>query len=671
MTEDKNISNNSENQNNDAKNIKVRTEHKSGLSDFIQRPLPNREELDGFEKTIKSKNKDGEIEENLSDIYKDKKGKMVDVSKLNIKRKKGFWHQFFNFILVLLFISLLLYGVYWFFIDNKEDNKNIHFNIQAPKSVLAGEEFYYTVEIFNPSEYEIRDLSLDMNFSDNFIYLDSDLNPVNNYTWNLDNLKAKERTQLEIKGMIIDKASSPNVSQAIITYMPSNFSSYFQETKDINTLVSSHGFGLDFDYLDTALVGELQEVSLLFDQNKSNYIKDFNLQFQVPDNIEIIQPDLEEDSSKSNLNINVKSDNIWSIDGFKDSYDVQELKFHYRVKEKKQDKEQIGLIFSNNVNNKNYQFFQKNIDLKVMKSDLNVSLMVNGAKSDETVNFGDDLNYRLVYQNKGEVAMENVTIMLVVDSSLVDWNEVIDENKGLKNNNTIAWSKVQIPDLAQINPEESGSIDLILPIKDFQESYIGQDMKIKSYAQFNMENSDDFAEDLDNRSNEIISHLNSDLSIEESVLYYSENNMNVGSGPIPPEVGETTMLRVYWDLSNNLHDLSDVIVSLDLPDYVKFEETKRVDSGNFNYNEEDNLVEWDLGSMSNNIYQNKAEFDISINPRLKDEDKILIISPGANVSAVDEVTKSKLETSSPPTTTKLEEDDIVNSSMNNDGRVKP
>lgn len=658
---------NQDNKNNNDKKINVRREEKSTLSDFVKRPLPNDEELNNFENNIKEQGRNEEIEENLNDIYKDKKGEMVDVSKLKIKAKKSWWFKLFRFLFIIAFIFALLYMAYWYFYESNMDSKNIDLRVNGPESIVAGEEFTYTVEIFNASDTEILDMQLDMNYADNFIFIDSskDTDGANN-SWYLGDLESKERLQFDITAMIIGQAGTPNPSQAILTYMPGNFSSQFQEIVDINTLIESHGFNVDFDYLSTALVDETHEVSMLFAQEDNNYINSFDLKIETPENIEIILPK-EEDIKESDLQIISQERNTYRISGFDRKYSAQELKFKYRVNEKLNDEEKIDFVFLQNVNNNEYVFLRESIDLKIMKSDLNLNLIINGSKNGEPVDFGENLNYSLNYQNKGEVAIEDLTIMLVVDSDLVDFANIEDKNNGVIGANTIAWSKEQIPDLAEIEPEEEGNIDIILPLKEFQESYIGQDLEVNSYAQFSMKDNEESLDNQDNRSNEIVNQVNSDLNLEETILYFNEENIPVGSGPLPPQVGEISVFRVYWEINNNLHDLEDIIVELTLPEHVEYEGIKSIDTGKLNYNSQNRQIVWDIESLSTDKHNILAEFEISITPSEEDEDKILILSPGAKIRATDRVTSDTLSMKSGASTTKLEEDEIAN--LSSDGRV--
>jgi len=63
-----------------------------------------------------------------------------------------------------------------------------------------------------------------------------------------------------------------------------------------------------------------------------------------------------------------------------------------------------------------------------------------------------------------------------------------------------------------------------------------------------------------------------------------------------------------------------------------------------------------------------AELNISLTPSEGDRNKILVLSPGTSISAMDTETKDTISKRIGPTTTKLEDDDIAG--LNNSGIIQ-
>jgi hypothetical protein len=287
-----------------------------------------------------------------------------------------------------------------------------------------------------------------------------------------------------------------------------------------------------------------------------------------------------------------------------------------------------------------------------------------------------------VYANKGETNMKNVVIMAVLESDFLDWVTLVDENKGVEKGNSIIWTKEEIPDLAELKPGQEGMIDFAFTLVSFEEKYLNHsvnDFQVKSYAQFNIGESEDTPSEeeesqeeknteVDNKSNTIVNKINSDLSLKEEVRYFSEDNLPVGNGPLPPQVGEETGLKVYWVLTNNLHELQDAKIEVSLPPYVNWSDKNRTSVGIISYDSANHKVVWDIGRLPVTVYRADAEFNISIIPEENDRNKIMVLLPGSKASSIDAETRGVIENTTKAKTTKLEDDEIAG--MSSDGRVR-
>jgi len=674
---------------NDSQEIKINRKEKSGLAEFTERPLPTEEEVKKFEEIISAADsdadeepfdsfskikagKDEEIEDGLSEIYQDDNGDVVNVKKLDIKKKHGFVYWFFNGLFFLLLLSFIGYGFYYYIYKGGSDATAIGFDIKGEDKVMAGEEFFYTIDYKNLTSIGINNIAIELNYPDNFIFLDSSpLAQTKNNIWHLNNLDAYDSGNIKIKGKIVDKAGASGLIAGKITYMPDNFSSEFEKEASFSTEVKDIGVNLDFSYPSTVLVGNINEIEIYLSRQESNYFENFIMKIEEPENIEIVEAALSENNPKgSKLEIDKIKDNVWRIGGY--GNEEEEILVKYKIKEKKSDNENIILVFKqDNEEEEEFIFFEKDINVEIMKSDLNLTLIVNGSKNDQTMNFGDKLNYSIVYANKGETSMKDVVVMAVLESDFLDWTTLKDESKGREKGNTLSWSKEEIPAFEELGVNKEGTIDFSINIMNFREMDLGKNFQVKSYAQFSIGDVDQPVgeeTDNDNRSNVVINRINSDLTLKEEVRYFSEDNIPVGTGPLPPKVGEATSFKVYWVLTNNLHELREVQVAVSLPDYVSWDDKNRTSVGNVLYDKESHEVIWQIGRLPVTAYRADAEFNISITPTEDDKNKIMVLLPEAKIKAVDNETGDNISKNTEAKTTKLDDDEIAN--INSDGRVE-
>lgn len=298
----------------------------------------------------------------------------------------------------------------------------------------------------------------------------------------------------------------------------------------------------------------------------------------------------------------------------------------------------------------------------MVKNDLNLSLIINKSDKDQGVNFGQVMNYSLSYANKGQKPLEDVVIMAVIEGDAVDWNSLKDLNKGQHTGNNLVWTKTAIPELASLAPGDTGIIDWSMAVKELAKiTNKNFNNEIKSYAQFSSKDSKPDAAPGDSQSNTIISKINSDLGLSEKLVYFNEDSIPLGSGPLPFTAGEATVVRGEWRILNSFHDLNTVLISMKLPDYVVWTGKYQAGSGDLSYDGANRTVNWSFNQLPASLDEVKASFDLSVEPQAAQRRQILVIMPAAKITAIDSVTNNQLAKDGRVKTSKLEDDSLIKS----------
>ena len=641
---------------------------------FVERPVPTKQQVKNFEKAVLKEVRQEEIDDNLSEIYRDKEGELVDVSNVHSQKDSVFVKVIKN-LFVLAVLACLGYGFYFYFFHQSSNITSVDLAISAPEQVKAGEDFNYTVHYKNNSKFALNSLRLELKYPENFVVstvvgggIESISTSTQNY-FSLPALPIGSEVNIIISGKLINKKDSANLFGASLSYEPGTFSSEFKKEAAVSVMVNDLGFDLDYEYANAALVSEDSQIDLVFSNVKNNFLNDFEISFSFPENISLtnISAASSTSATSSKLSVAKTSSLVWQVSGLTPSAGAYHLPVHYQITKKVDDNQEIVIrLNKKDSNGKSYVFAEKTIQLNVMNSSLNLTLILNGSKNDGTSNFGDTLNYSLVYANKSDSQLKDVVIMAALKSDFLDWSNLKSNPKGTVGENTITWTKEQIPGLAVLAPGEEGVIDFMIPIRPYNNSDLGKSFTVTSYAQFNINNRQGGLND--SKSNNIITKINSDLNLTEKVLYFDENNVPVGSGPLPPKVNQKTSLKVYWKIENNLHELTNTRVVTKLPDYVSFDGKNNVSTGELNFDSATHSVVWNIGTLPVSTYQAQANFNISVTPTESQRNSFLVLLKDSTVSANDSDTTSLIEKKGKSKTTKLEDDDIAN--LNNSGLVE-
>ncbi len=636
------------------------------MAEFTSRPLPTEKEVERFEEFIEEEARGEEIEESLSEIYQDDNGEMVDVKSMTIKKRHGFLFWFFMFIFFMVMLSGAGYAAYnYIYLRAGSDATAVELSIDGKTDITAGEDLAYTVYYKNTSNIPLRNARLNIAYPDNFFFSESQPAPASkNGIWLIDSIPAKYSGKIVIKGTMIGPKDESGVILADLTYVPENFSSEFKKEASFSSTIRDIGLSLNFNYASTALLGEENEVDLEITGKETDYIHDFRLVFEPQDNIEFTGGQAGNDAPDFTL----IRPGVWQVNNI--TSETRVLPIRFKFTDKISDRQEVTVDFYKSVQDaaasstesRQIGIFSQKLKFEVMKSDLNLTLILNGSRNDQPVDFGQTLNYSIVYKNAGEADMKNVVIMAVLDSDFLDWTTLRDANKGREKGNTISWSKEEIPALAVIARNAEGMIDFSIDVAGLGEPDFTKDYQVKSYAQFSVGAGSATGtppDNADNKSNTIVSKVNSDLKLAEQVRYFNTDNIPVGTGPQPPQAGQTTSYKVYWDLSNNLHELNDLKATMKLPDYVSWNGKERASVGSVQYAADTNEVTWNIGRLPITVYKANAEFSISITPTDDDKNKIIVLTPGSSVEATDIVTGEQISQTTKAKTTKLEDDDIA------------
>jgi hypothetical protein len=638
---------------------------KNKVSDIQDSPSDKGQEL--VEKLEERKE---EINESLTEIYQDENGNMVDVKSIEKRKKKGF---FFWFLLIIIIAALVGAGAGYFYkyYNKKITGEKIELSVATDKKdIVSGQEYSYVVDYHNGEKVEIKNIQIKIALPENFIVTEASPQPAVassslNNIWNIDRLLPFASGQIKIKGKLMGMKGAKANAVAEMIYTPKNFSSEFKKSANLEIVILDNGLEISVDSYSSILVGEENKITVGIKAKDLSYIDKLKLDVVLPENsgIEILSSGTTSKDSiieQSTLRLSE-----WQIN--KITKDGLEFTIPFKAKERVNQNEKINLVFSYPQNDKDYRVFEYPIELEIVKSDLNLGLVVNGSRNDQGINFGEALHYSVTYSNKGDSEMKDIVIMAVIEGDYLDWSTLKDSLKGNAKDGMITWTKEEIPELAVLSPGSEASIDFT--IQALPQSAINSAKKnyeIKSYAQFTIGNRSAIKTVGDSKSNIIINKINTDLELKESIRYFNEDNIPVGSGPLPPKVGEATTYKVYWSIANNLHEINNLKVEVSLPPYVSWDEKNTSTQGTVTYSQDEKKVVWDIGRLPVIYDEIKAEFSVKIIPGEDDRNKVLVLLPGSNITALDTETNAEIKKESKAKTTKLEDDDIAIG----DGRIQ-
>jgi len=139
---------------------------------------------------------------------------------------------------------------------------------------------------------------------------------------------------------------------------------------------------------------------------------------------------------------------------------------------------------------------------------------------------------------------------------------------------------------------------------------------------------------------------NSNLQISGLARYFTLEGDQLGRGPLPPQVGESTSYWIFWKLENNPNALANVQVSGKLAANVSFTgRSSVVEGGNLKYDSSTNRVTWIINNISSGQTISQAGFEVSLTPAANQTGSVALLIQNIFASAKDLVSGQNIQKS--------------------------
>ena len=325
-------------------------------------------------------------------------------------------------------------------------------------------------------------------------------------------------------------------------------------------------------------------------------------------------------------------------------------------------------------------------NLSVLAGDLNLKLVVNGLEVDRSIPYGEIQHVSLAYENTSPEELKDVTIRLLLEPdavgasstvgkkplpSPVDWSRMEQSSSGTVSGNTIVWDKRSSPSFERLTPQQEGILEFSVPalslvIVNASGTVIGMNTSTGGLLGYHL-----IAEAKMTlgdtkivrtiRTNPMQFRFRTDAKVLSEARYSSEEGAPIGTGPLPPVIGQATQYRINWVLSKTVHELKNVKISAELPKRVNWVAVSTSTAGQLTYDVGKRMVIWSLNRMPNDISEEMVSFDVRFLPEEVDVGRFGQLLGEIRLEATDANIGEPIVGLSPRLSTDLQDDELAKS----------
>lgn len=593
-----------------------------------------------------------ELKRELEKIYADPEGKLPDFTRLDGKPGSRLKSAIVGMLAALAVVAAVSWaGIFFFSRTAGFTGEGVEVRIESAERLPAGDESEIVVRWKNEESVPLARAVLRLKAPKGFEITGSQPPLPDSGEWAVGSVPPGGEGEVRLKGVARREPDAALTFEARLDYKPADFNSDFEKVASHTVVVGPSPLTLKASGPEQMTPGD--EAAFVFEYGNASQRAFEGVRFSV-DPLEGFIPSTSDPASDPDVALR------WTLPrvepGAKGLITVRGT-FSATSRGPKTLTGRIGQVEEDVL----VAYASAGAATEVLKSDLALSLIVNGSAAPTAASFGDTLFYTLNYENAGDVPLREVTLSadLAADpaSDLVDWVSLKDELEGKRVGSTLIWTKSQVEGLAQLAPGDKGSLNFSVQLARrppaLQGSATSTRFAVRSQASARIGRAGSSgAREVSTAPVDV--RLRSDAAFKAFGRYFTEDGAPLGSGPLPPKAGEKTVYRINWVVQNTLHELTNLSATTLLPQGVRWTGVERpVDAGELSFDETGRKVTWRLNRMPTSVQAISVTFDVEYAPAFEDVGKIADLTGDNRFEAFDKEVETVILKTEPPVGTDL------------------
>lgn len=517
-------------------------------------------------------------------------------------------------ILAALFVGVLAvsswFGYLYFSKRLSMSADPIIVSVQAPAQAENGSTIEYVFAYEHIGRAPVPDVALFAEYPTGFTVLESEPQAENirkNY-WNIGTLQPRQKGTVRVRGTLTGFENEEKKAAFSLQYAhPAYRSSFALKKESIIRMITAKAERLSLDGPASLNAGGTASFVLRYqDVSKIGNPEQVILALSLPEGITI------EKSDPPASDIEKKEWNGFALSkSIRPDIEGGVLNVTLALAGTVQGEQRVSArLFMRDANGSETLLLSAERTLDVLRGDLVLSLVNANSNALNAAQLGSRIPLSLVFENKGNITFRNVSIRFVAISPAFELDASSFEG-GERTDATIEWSFEKNAPLKEIKSGQKGTFPLTLVMKELE--------KIDAPSlQTVLQNGAGFALDatIGEREEGTGNVVSEPLEVQGprgSIHVLSDALLRAFARDITnSEPSGKKTIRVYYAVTNTIHDITDIEVSGALPAGVEWIGVNTRTAGDITYNAEQKKVVWKLNALPAAVPRIDGSFDVSI-----------------------------------------------------------
>lgn len=563
------------------------------------------------------------------------------------------WGWVFGIVALLAAVSVA--GFFFFNQDKKFANANVQLDFQPIAAVVSGSTMTVTVEYQNLEPVDLVNAELAIAYPEGFTYVSSEPATTSEYSnsFTIGTIKTGQAGRVTVSGRLIGAVGVTRDFGATLTYRPANFSSDFQQHTTAKANITSSILSLKLSGPTQLAPSAAGSWTASYTNTSDGDLKDVQITAAYPDGFTVT----------SVTPAAADQPGVWKFGTVKKGASgsiAMSGTVNGSIGDTLPLKISAGLLSPN-----------KTVDLQdeqtlliiLIKTGVTTTVAVNGSTDPIVVDPGEMLNYSVRVVNTSDIELSNAMLAVKLGGTALDLKTLVNDSKGTVKDDTLTWTKDQLAALASLKPGQTVTVSFAVGTKSVL--MVGTDSDRDPNVTATIDVSAPGLLTNTNTSSQpstvVITKVATVFGLKAEARYYDAQGAVLGSGPLPPAVGQTTTYRVVWTITNTTNDATTMVVSARLPNTTLWTgKNLSRDAGDLTFDPDSRTVRWTLNTVpagtGGRLTALTASFDLSITPTSDQVGSVPILMETTTATAVDSYTAKVLTSAAATLTTDLPND---------------
>ncbi len=490
-------------------------------------------------------------------------------------------------ILILFIITAITVSVGWFYYErNIFSTDDVRFEIIAPQEVRLGEVVDYKVYYKNNGDIRLEDAKLVFEYPENSFPEEEENDDIVQRgelrrEVDLGNIGPGEERSIDFSARLFGKEREAIIAEAWISYIPRNLNVSYETEREHTAIITSVPINFDFEIPSSVEPEKENLFRLRYFSNVDYTLTNMEARVEFPSDFTYTgsSPKKGEDNEWNLPVLNRGEGGVIEIEGSLEG-EPRDPKVFRAV---------LGIWRGNTF----IPIKETSRGTSIARPSLFISMEAN-EYPDYVANPGELVYYEIFFKNIGEESMENLFLMIDLDRSVVDFEEV-EPLKGRFQAGTLIWSHTADPYLRYLASGEEGSLSFWAKIRE--------DLPTNPELKLDIT--------LDRATETFVTQINTKLEVMQEVSLQSEHFEE--RGPFPFEEGVPTNYTVRFVAKNHFTDTEDLRVRATLPEGAKITGETYPEDMSLSFDSESREVVWDIETLEKES-ERELFFEVTLTP---------------------------------------------------------